>query len=33
VGLAIVAGVTDKAGAVNRMDGSHTAWAEVTWPI
>jgi two-component sensor histidine kinase len=30
-GLAIVAGVTDRAGAVIRADGCRTAWSEVTW--
>ena len=30
-GLAIVAGITDRAGAVIQGDGCRTAWAEVTW--
>lgn len=31
-GLAIVADVTDRAGAVIQPDGCRTAWCEVTWP-
>jgi two-component sensor histidine kinase len=31
-GLAIVAGVTDRAAAVIQPDSSRTAWAEVRWP-
>jgi anti-sigma regulatory factor (Ser/Thr protein kinase) len=30
-GLPIVAGVTDRSGAIVRPDGQRTAWAEVTW--
>jgi two-component sensor histidine kinase len=30
-GLAIVAGITDRAAAVIQPDGCRTAWAEVTW--
>jgi anti-sigma regulatory factor (Ser/Thr protein kinase) len=30
-GLAIVAGITDRAAAVIQPDGCHTAWAEVSW--
>lgn len=30
-GLAIVAAVTDRAGATIAADGRRTAWAEVTW--
>lgn len=31
-GLALVVGVTDRAGAETAPDGRRTAWAEVTWP-
>ena len=31
-GLAIVAGVTDRASAVIQPDGCRTAWCEVSWP-
>jgi hypothetical protein len=31
-GLAIVAAITDRAGASLGADGSRTAWAEATWP-
>jgi hypothetical protein len=30
-GLPIVAGVTDRCGAIVHPDGHRTAWAEVTW--
>lgn len=32
-GLAIVAGITDRAGAESQPDGCRSAWAEVTWPV
>jgi anti-sigma regulatory factor (Ser/Thr protein kinase) len=31
-GLALVAGLTDRAGAETAPGGRRTAWAEVTWP-
>jgi anti-sigma regulatory factor (Ser/Thr protein kinase) len=31
-GLAMVADVTDRTGAIIQAEGHRTAWAEVTWP-